>query len=103
LKSSDPDKPDQPVRLSSVCNIRKLPSRVIWCHAYTLFNFSADYLNIPGIKDLNLQLNASNPFDKKYISTAGSAGLSLCEPTGTGQTLLPGAPRQVFITLSGKI
>jgi iron complex outermembrane receptor protein len=71
--------------------------------AYTLFNLSAGYRNIGGIKDLNLQLNVSNLFDKKYISTVGSAGLSLSDPTGTGQTLLPGAPRQVFITLSGKI
>lgn len=47
-------------------------------------------------KDIKIQLNGSNLFDEDYISTVGSAGLS---NSGDGQTLLIGAPRQVFVSL----
>jgi outer membrane PBP1 activator LpoA protein len=43
--------------------------------------------------------NQANVFDEDYISTVGSGGFSNSDPNGTGQTLLPGAPRQVFFTL----
>jgi len=49
---------------------------------------------------LMVQLNATNLFDKKYISTIGSGGFANSDPNGTMQTLLPGAPRQVFLTVS---
>ncbi|MFZ2469867.1 MAG: TonB-dependent receptor [Parvibaculum sedimenti] len=48
----------------------------------------------------SIQLNATNIFDKKYISTIGSGGFANSDPSGTMQTLLPGAPRQVFVTLT---
>lgn len=55
------------------------------------------------LKDASLQLNVNNLFDKRYFSTIGSNGFGTSDPTGTSQTLLTGAPRQVFLTLSGKI
>ena len=44
-------------------------------------------------------INATNLFDKKYYSTVGSAGFGNSDPTGDGQTLMVGAPRQVFVTV----
>jgi len=41
----------------------------------------------------------ANAFDEDYISTVGSGGFSNSDAAGTAQTLLPGAPRQVFFTL----
>jgi iron complex outermembrane receptor protein len=55
------------------------------------------------LKDVSLQLNVNNLFDKRYFSTIGSNGFGTSDPTGTSQTLLAGAPRQVFLTLSGKM
>ncbi len=43
-----------------------------------------------------IQLNASNLFDKTYIATVGSGGFG---NSGDRQTLLVGAPRQLFATL----
>lgn len=45
---------------------------------------------------LELQLNATNLFDKKYVSTIGSNGFG---NSGDNQTLLAGAPQQFFVTL----
>jgi iron complex outermembrane recepter protein len=45
---------------------------------------------------IEVQLNATNITDKKYISTVGSAGIG---NSGDRQTLLIGAPRQVFVSL----
>ena len=42
------------------------------------------------------QLNATNLFDKSYISTVGTNGFG---NVGDNQTLLNGAPRQIFATL----
>lgn len=55
------------------------------------------------LKDLSLQLNVSNLFDKKYISSIGTNGFQASDTTGTAQTLLTGAPRQLFLTLNGKL
>lgn len=49
----------------------------------------------PGRK-VELQLNATNLFDLNYVSTIGSNGFG---NSGDNQTLLAGAPRQVFLTL----
>lgn len=43
-----------------------------------------------------LQLNATNLFDKKYVGTIGSNGFGA---SGDAQTLLIGAPQQFFATL----
>lgn len=47
-------------------------------------------------KPLEVQVNATNLFDKKYVSTIGSNGFG---NSGDNQTLLAGAPRQFFVTL----
>ncbi|MBC7454201.1 MAG: TonB-dependent receptor [Massilia sp.] len=55
------------------------------------------------LKEVSLQLNVTNLFDKRYVSTIGSNGYQAKDPSGTAQTLLTGAPRQAFLTLSGKL
>lgn len=45
---------------------------------------------------LEIQVNGTNLFDKSYIATIGSNGFGF---SGDNQTLLAGAPRQVFVTL----
>ncbi|MGL5839955.1 MAG: TonB-dependent receptor [Sphingorhabdus sp.] len=47
-------------------------------------------------KPIELQLNATNLFDKKYVSTIGSNGFG---NSGDNQTLLAGAPQQFFATV----
>jgi iron complex outermembrane recepter protein len=47
---------------------------------------------------LEIQLNATNIFDKRYVATIGSNGFG---NRGDNQTLLAGAPQQFFITLKG--
>ncbi|HMP57248.1 MAG TPA: TonB-dependent receptor, partial [Novosphingobium sp.] len=48
---------------------------------------------------LELQLNAANLTDKRYISTIGSGGFG---NAGDRQTLLVGAPQQFFATIKAK-
>ncbi len=45
---------------------------------------------------IDVQLNATNLFDKEYVSTIGSGGFG---NSGDRQTLLVGAPQQFFLTL----
>lgn len=47
-------------------------------------------------KPVEIQLNATNLFDKKYVATIGSNGFG---NRGDNMTLLAGAPQQVFATL----
>jgi iron complex outermembrane receptor protein len=49
-----------------------------------------------GGRKLEVQANASNLFDKKYISTIGTNGFG---NSGDNQTLMVGAPQQFFLTL----
>ncbi|WP_338764080.1 TonB-dependent receptor [Massilia sp. METH4] len=73
--------------------------------SYVVANLSGGYrLGSAGmLKDLTLQVNVTNLFDKSYFGTIGSNGFSASDPQGTSMTLLSGAPRQVFFTLSGKL
>jgi iron complex outermembrane receptor protein len=73
--------------------------------SYWLADLSAGYkLKSFGIlKDLTIQLNVTNLFDKQYIATVGSNGFATSDPQGTLQTLLTGAPRQAFLSLNGKL
>lgn len=48
------------------------------------------------LRNMELQLNATNLFDKKYLATINSNGFG---NRGDQQTLLTGAPRQFFATL----
>jgi len=73
--------------------------------AFWIGSLSAGYKlkSLGFMKDLSLQVNVSNLFDKQYISTVGTNGFQARDPNGTAQTLLTGAPRQVFLTLNGKL
>ncbi|KPF90536.1 TonB-dependent receptor [Novosphingobium sp. AAP83] len=65
--------------------------------ARTLVDATLGYrLDIGQRQPIELQLNAVNLFDKRYVATIGSNGFSF---SGDNQTLLAGAPRQVFATL----
>lgn len=72
--------------------------------AYTVWNAGVGYRikEVPHVKDLVLRLNVNNLFNKQYISTIGSNGFGFSDPNGTAQTILTGAPRQAFVSLSGK-
>lgn len=52
---------------------------------------------------LTFQVNVNNLFDKRYFSTIGSNQFAASDPHGTFATLLTGAPRELFITVSGKL
>ncbi|MBT2187986.1 TonB-dependent receptor [Sphingobium nicotianae] len=73
-------------RYFSYMNDASVPSRV-------LVDASVGYRFTPQIE---LQLNATNIFDKEYVGTIGSNGFSV---SGDSQTLLIGAPQQFFATL----
>lgn len=64
----------------------------------TLVGLTAGYrLHTENMLDgLELQVNVDNLFDAKYISTIGSNGFGA---NGDNQTLLPGSPRAVFVSL----
>jgi iron complex outermembrane receptor protein len=53
-------------------------------------------------EELTVQAAVTNITDKFYISTVGSNGFVNADPNGTAQTLLRGAPRQVFVSLKAK-
>jgi iron complex outermembrane receptor protein len=55
--------------------------------------------DLGALKDMTAQLDVTNLMDKDYISTVGSGGFGNSDLTGTAQTILPGAPRQMFMTV----
>lgn len=71
---------------------------------YTLFNASAGFrfAGLAMFEELSVQAAVSNIADKFYISTVGSNGFVNADPNGTAQTLLRGAPRQVFVSVKAK-
>lgn len=73
--------------------------------ARTLLNLSAGYRmkSLGFLRDARVQIGVSNLTDEKYISTVGSNGFVNSDPKGTEQTLLTGAPRQVFVTFIAKL
>ena len=73
-------------RYYSYTNDVSVPGRVI-VDASIGYRFS---------KVFEIQLNATNLFDKRYIGTIGSGGFG---NSGDAQTLLVGAPQQFFATL----
>ena len=70
----------------------------------TLVDLALGYrAHVPNLKNtVDLTLNVTNLTDEKYISTVGSGGIPASDPNGTAQTLLPGAPRSVFVTARTK-
>ena len=69
-----------------------------------LWNLGAGYRarNVSFFKELATQVNVTNLFDKQYISTVGTGGFSYSDPAGTNGTLMVGAPRQIFLNVTGK-
>lgn len=73
--------------------------------AFTLWNASAGYRFKNAsqyVREIDVNLSVNNLFNKQYIGTIGSAGFHFSDPTGTHQTLQPGAPRTAFVTVSAK-
>ena len=67
-----------------------------------LFDLGAGYVaeDLGAIKDARIQLNVTNLFDKKYYSSLGTNGFVNSDPSGQAQTLMVGAPRAFFLTVS---
>jgi len=72
-------------------NDRSVPSQTIADFAVG-YRFSGS----PWLEGLEVQANVANLFDEDYIATINSNGHPL---RGDSQTLLPGAPRQAFVTV----
>ncbi|CAM3703926.1 TonB-dependent receptor [Roseateles saccharophilus] len=68
----------------------------------TLFNLSGGLRakSLGFLAEGSVQLGVTNLTDRKYISTVGSNGFG---NSGDSQTLLTGAPRQFFVTFTGKL
>ena len=68
----------------------------------TLFNLSGGLRtkSLGFLSEGSVQVGVTNLGDRKYISTIGSNGFV---NSGDSQTLLTGAPRQFFVTLTGKL
>ena len=67
--------------------------------SFTLVELTAGYRFVDTgslLDGTEIQLNATNLTDEDYISTVGSGGF---QNTAGRQTFLPGAPRQVFVSL----
>ena len=77
-------------RFFTYTNDQSVPGRVL-VDASLGYRFS-----LVGLRKAEIQLNASNLFNKKYISTIGSNGFG---NSGDNQTLLAGAPTQVMASL----
>ena len=77
-------------RYFNYLNDRSVSSRV-------LFDATLGYRFDAGLRSpIELQLNATNLLDKKYVATIGSNGFG---NSGDNQTLLAGAPQQFFATV----
>lgn len=78
-------------RYFTYLNDQSVPSRVL-VDLNVGYRFHSDQL----LNGLELQLNVTNLFDKHYVSTIGSNGFT---NSGDSQTLLAGAPREVFVSV----
>lgn len=72
--------------------------------SYFVMNAAAGYkqVNMAGLKEFSAQVAITNLLDKKYFSTIGSNGFVASDANGAFATMQEGAPRQLFLTLSGK-
>jgi iron complex outermembrane receptor protein len=78
-------------RYFSILNDMSVPSYMV-ADASIGYRFGA----IGRARDVSVQLNASNLFDEKYISTIGTGGFSV---SGDLQTLQSGSKRLLFLTV----
>ncbi|MEQ1497589.1 MAG: TonB-dependent receptor [Novosphingobium sp.] len=68
-----------------------------WVDGRTIVDASLGFrFKLPQGQKVELQMNVTNLFDLEYVSTIGSNGFG---NSGDNQTLLAGAPRQIFATL----
>jgi outer membrane receptor protein involved in Fe transport len=66
--------------------------------SFWLANLSAGYkLKSLGGERPTLQVNVTNLFDKQYLSSIGTNGFTATDAINTLQSMLTGAPRQVFV------
>ncbi len=67
---------------------------------YWLFNAGGgyDFGKVGFFSNIGLSLNVTNLADKHYFATTGTNGYVASDPDGYNQTLMAGAPRQVFFT-----
>jgi len=72
--------------------------------SYWLFNAGVNYDlgSLSFVKDLSLGLNVTNLLNKRYFATTGTNGYVASDPQGWNQTLMAGAPRQVFFNINAK-
>ena len=84
-------------RYISYTNDSQVPSYWVW-------NLGMGYnqKKLSVIKDFRVQLNVTNILDNKYFSTVGTGGFVASDPAGQNYTLQEGAPRQIFLSVSGK-
>lgn len=85
-------------RYYTYTNDNQVPEFWVW-------NLSAGYKQktMGKLHDFTAQVGVTNLFDKKYFSTVGTNGFVSSDPNGLYATMMEGAPRQVFFTVSGKI
>ncbi len=72
--------------------------------SYTLLNAGLGYrfTRLGFLEQLSVQADITNLADEDYISTIDSNGFVNADPNGTTQTLLPGAPRQYFLSVKAR-
>lgn len=72
--------------------------------SYWLFNAGVnyDFGTVSFAKDVSVGLNITNLFNKRYFATTGTNGYVASDPLGWNQTLMAGAPRQVFFNINAK-
>ncbi|WP_215762607.1 TonB-dependent receptor [Acetobacter sp. P1H12_c] len=73
-----------------------------WIKPNDIFNLNVGYRFHSqnwALRGLDMQINVTNLFNKRYVATVGSAGFRPTDPTGSLQTLQAGAPRMVFFTV----
>ena len=72
--------------------------------SYWLFNAGVnyDFGKLGVLEGLSLGLNVSNLTDKRYFATTGTNGYVVSDPDGYNQTLMAGAPRQVFFSVDAR-
>ena len=80
---------------AAVAAMKQVPGRALVDLALG-YRFSKEGSLLEG---LEIQGNVTNLFDKKYIGTVGQNGYTFSDPNGTLQSMLVGAPRQVFISV----
>ena len=71
----------------------------------TLVNGSVGWRfgRLGALQSTTLQLSGVNLTNRHYVATLGSNGFVASDPTGSFQTLLPGAPRAVYLSVSAKL